>query len=814
MTSSRIVSLAACVFLLLAMLVQMALASPAQSAAFDEGYSITYGYAYLRTGDIRLSRGQNPPLTNILMALPLLLRHDIALPLDHPTWANGDIYGFSDEFLWKANSNPHQLIQIARFPAMALAVLLACVVFAFTRSLFGARAALAALFVCAFDPNILAHGHVAGTDLGVTFFMLASVWLWVSALKRNSLRVATIAGLLGGAALASKYSAVWLVPSVLVIGLAYPTAVRIEATEADRHREENKPNRCAPTPSGSLSSPIARTLYLLLIFGIAAFFIIWVTFGLSIGPVTPGSLPIPAPDYWASLGGVRYRVESGTPAFMLGQISPTGFLLYYPFVFLAKTPLPTLLGMAIGLLALIRRRDRAAIAACVPPAWFMLAAMLNNLSLGYRLILPVLPFGLTLAGAGGHAVLAWSADFRQRNILARSGTIVAALAAVWLVADTLAIAPEHIAYFNQFAGNRDRDHDLLVDSNLDWGQGLIALREWLRANNIDTINLSYFGTAHAEAYGIRADLLPGFPLSDFGPESDGFSAYALPPGWYAISATSLQLGLLYSHWDLYAPFRTRVPDARVGRSILAYRLDYPSTGVDRAVVLGPVASDLDLETLGGQPDRQLRVKWAGRDAAVLDMQGPARYITRGGEPIVGFAPDVHDALIAHAQRLGSDASGALRLFEIDARAALGQKLASLVDAPIAAPDGTPIRLPIEFDAGLALLGYDLTVGASQPIDLVTYWQTRQTPATPLAVFVHVLGADGRILAQGDGLNVRLSSLEDGDVILQHFIIDHPAGAALIDIGIYDPTDANRMAARLPNGRIIDHVNVALSPARP
>src|SRR3972149_4916675 len=131
------------VALLLIMLIQMAAASPVQSAAFDEGYTVAYGYAYLRTGDIRLSRGQNPPLTNVLLTLPLLLRDNIALPLDHPTWAEGDIYGFADEFLWKANADPHRLMMLARLPEMALALLLACVVYAFTRMQFGERAALA-----------------------------------------------------------------------------------------------------------------------------------------------------------------------------------------------------------------------------------------------------------------------------------------------------------------------------------------------------------------------------------------------------------------------------------------------------------------------------------------------------------------------------------------------------------------------------------------------------------------------------------------------------------------------------------------------
>src|SRR5512147_639178 len=103
------------------MLAQLVVAAPQQSAAFDEGYSLTYGYGYLRGGDARLSRGQNPPLTNVFLALPLLLRNDVAFPIDHATWQKADIYGFADEFLWKANVNrAAQLVLLARLPEMAL----------------------------------------------------------------------------------------------------------------------------------------------------------------------------------------------------------------------------------------------------------------------------------------------------------------------------------------------------------------------------------------------------------------------------------------------------------------------------------------------------------------------------------------------------------------------------------------------------------------------------------------------------------------------------------------------------------------------
>lgn len=762
------------------MLAQMLTASPTQSAAFDEGYTLTYGYAYLRTGDARLSRGQNPPLTNMLLAWPLLLRDDIQFPIDHPTWAEGDIFGFTDEFLWKANADPQRLIMQVRLPEMMLALLLACVVYAFTRSMFGGAAALAALFVCAFDPNVLAHGHISGTDLGVTFFMFSAVWVWTLALRRLSSKRALAAGLLMGAALATKYSSVWLVPIIIVIGLIYPGASMGRPSDRVAKR--------------MVQWALAR-LKLLGVLGLAAFAVIWATFKFSVGPAVPGSLPVPAPDYWASLEVVRNRVELSTPAFMLGQVSATGLPLYYPFVFLIKTPLPTLMLLAIGSVSLITRRRRRDFAAWFPPLLFMFATIAGGLDLGYRLMLPLLPFALTIAGQG--ASVLWTGIESRRHADTKANRFrslrlsVFVVLAMWLVIDVLSIAPEHIAYFNQLAGDRVHDYEVLVDSNLDWGQDLIALREWMKGNQIDRVNLAYYGSARPSAYAMSVDLLPGFSLNDYGPEIDGFTAHALKPGWYAISASSLQLGLLYSRWGIYGPFHAREPDARVGRSFLIYRVNYPSAAIDRTVLLGPMASDLDQATLGGQPDRQLIVKWAGEDAAVLDMQSTARYITRGGEPIVGFAPDVHNALIDAGRRLGSDASGQLRLFEINARTALDSQLKSWLNGTVSAPDQTLLDLPLGFDGGLTLLRYELAARPDQPFDLITYWRVDRTPDRPLAIFAHVLDAGDRIIAQRDGLNVKLSSLEPGDVILQHFTIEHPAGVKAVEIGLYDPSNGQR-----------------------
>jgi len=67
--------------------------------------------------------------------------------------------------------------------------------------------------------------------------------------------------------------------------------------------------------------------------------------------------------------------------------------------------------------------------------------------------------------------------------------------------------PDHLAYFNALAG--DHPENVLVDSNLDWGQDLYRLRDTIVARGItDTVRVAYFGTADLTAAGVpRARLL-------------------------------------------------------------------------------------------------------------------------------------------------------------------------------------------------------------------------------------------------------------------------------------------------------------------
>jgi hypothetical protein len=122
-----------------------------------------------------------------------------------------------------------------------------------------------------------------------------------------------------------------------------------------------------------------------------------------------------------------------------------------------------------------------------------------------------------------------------------------------------------------------------VDSNLDWGQDLKGLKEYMDKHGIERIKLGYFGSADADYYGIDYDYLPSVGLT---PKQAGEKWwYELSPdnpatmqpqtGLIAVSATMLQS----SYWmapifrDAYAWLREHEPIDQVGYSILIYRIE-------------------------------------------------------------------------------------------------------------------------------------------------------------------------------------------------------------------------------------------------
>ena len=91
--------------------------------------------------------------------------------------------------------------------AALLTLALATLVFLAAQEMFGTAAAFIALALLVFDPNLLAHGAVVGTDIGLSCFMFAAIYAFYRYVKVPSTWRLLIVGLATGLALASKHTA-------------------------------------------------------------------------------------------------------------------------------------------------------------------------------------------------------------------------------------------------------------------------------------------------------------------------------------------------------------------------------------------------------------------------------------------------------------------------------------------------------------------------------------------------------------------------------------------------------------------------------
>jgi hypothetical protein len=179
----------------------------------------------------------------------------------------------------------------------------------------------------------------------------------------------------------------------------------------------------------------------------------------------------------------------------------------------------------------------AMICLILPPAIYGLAALMTNLNLGLRHVLPIYPFLYI-----GIALVA----LRLLRLRLPWAKWVVAVLAVGLAVETLAAYPNYLAFFNVACGGSRGGRYLLADSNLDWGQDLINLADWRKKHMDKPLLLSYFGMANPEYYGLEYTNVAGGYI--FRNTPSGYEMYPalhlwqLPqrPAYLVVSATNLQ----------------------------------------------------------------------------------------------------------------------------------------------------------------------------------------------------------------------------------------------------------------------------------
>lgn len=532
------------------------------SANWDEAHHLYDGYNIWTKHDYRFN-AEVPPLVKLAAALPLLPMHLAAPPLRGKSQA---LEAFLDGRAFVFGNGGDRVLFPARMACMVFALLLAALLYTATREMFGDIAALGALAMFVFDPNVLAHGTLVSTDLGSTCFIFGAVYAFYRYAKKPTLLRLVIAGLLTGLAMCAKFTGIFVIPMLVLLAGIEAVLARSPAV-------------------------FARRLAACAVILVCAWGVVWVFYGFRYAPAPAGlelspkltpyiaSLPsktnaaelsliakwhlLPESYIWG-LANTK-KTEWEYTSYFFGRMYRHGPWQYFPVAFLIKSTLPLLILLALLPFLWFRREDRHTRELCfvlVPVFFYFALVTTSQTDIGARHLIPVYPFLYSLAGVTvAHA-------FSRK----RSWAVVATLLLLWQGVTSARVAPAYMAYGNEAWGGPSQVHRYLSDSNVDWGQQLKAVKQYLDQNHIQNCWFAYFpdGAVQPSDYDVQCKRLPtGSSLWWFKLPMD------VPPvidGTILISDSDLE-GVESGGGPLnwFDPFRGLKPIATIQQGVYVYR---------------------------------------------------------------------------------------------------------------------------------------------------------------------------------------------------------------------------------------------------
>jgi hypothetical protein len=494
------------------MAVAMFTSASKESQTWDESTHLAAGYSYWKTGSFGINV-EHPPLVKLLSALPLLAWNP-DFPTDGPGWREPDQVKLGREFLYHNRYPADLMLAVGRAPVMLLTLVFGALMAWWMRREFGTAAALVALALFAFDPNVIAHGRYITTDLAVTAFFFLTCAFWSTWLRRGGWLWLAASAICMGFALGSKFSALLLVPVLAICGLLGIGRGRLWRI-----------------PAAWLAICVAGFLILAAMYGRATLVAIH----------SPQDNP-----YLVGFHEVQQHNAGGHSAYLMGKVSDRGWWYYFPVAALLKSTVGSIL-LVVAALPFARRGAALAIAATC----FAAALLASGLNIGFRHALPAVPLVYALAGIG-----AAEAIRRWRPAAALCGLLLLAH-----VAGSLSAYPDYLPFFNSIAGGPANGIRYLADSNIDWGQDVKKLRAYLAERKVPDPCISYFGNTPLRYYGIGEREIP---------HTRDLNARQRMDCIVAVSVTDLQG--VYGGGGRYDWLRSREPDARIGYSIYVYDL--------------------------------------------------------------------------------------------------------------------------------------------------------------------------------------------------------------------------------------------------
>jgi hypothetical protein len=482
---------------------QLAMVASRNSITWDEDDHIFAGYMSWKTGDFGLNP-EHPPLVKSLAALPLL-----QMPLKVPALQgrNFKIEAFlsGKDFLFKNDAD--RILFRARMAAALLTLSLALLVFLATQEMFGTGAGFLALALLVFDPNLLAHGAVVGTDAGLSCFLFAAIYAFYRYTKVQSAGRLLLVAAATGLTLSAKHTGILVFPMLLLLTL-------VEIFSAEPHQ------RWAELRRYAVALVVISAVSLAVLWAFYGFRYAARPAGMTMNPPaaeffqglsrphevhllsTVASWKLLPESYLYGLADVRIMSDFYT-SFLLGKIYPHGVWFYFPATIAIKSTLPFLLLLLAAAVLIVTgqmKLRRELWFLLLPSALYLFVAMIARMNIGVRHILPMYMF-LTVLVAGA----AWTLIEKNRR-----WAYVVALLLFFQVATCLPVFPAYVAYANELWGGPSQAYRLLSDSNADWGQQLKATKRYLDGRGVKDCWFVYFaaGVVDPDYYGIPCKPLP------------------------------------------------------------------------------------------------------------------------------------------------------------------------------------------------------------------------------------------------------------------------------------------------------------------
>jgi hypothetical protein len=493
---------------LVVLFIQLAFVADRNSISWDEDDHIYSGYMSLTHADFGLNP-EHPPLVKMLAALPLL-----PLPLQMPAlqgrFFKVDAFLGGKDFVFKNNAN--QIVLRARLAASLLTILLVLLIFLAAQEMFGTGAGFIALGLLVFDPNLLAHGAMVGTDLGLSCFMFASIYAFYRYVKAPSAGRLIVVGIAAGLALAAKHTGILVFPMLFLLAIC-------EVVRGDKGSKE----------SVSTGKHIAQLALALVVVSAISITILWSFYGFRYA-ARPDGLQLNPPlaqysqqlsrsheirlltavahwhllpeSYIYGLADVRIMSDFYT-SYIFGKVYPHGVWFYFPAAFVIKSTLTFLILLLAAIWVILTRKLtcwREILFLTIPPVFHLLIAMSAGMNIGLRHILPMYMFlAVLVAGA------AWKFIQQDR----RWAYAVVALLLFQAISGARTF-PAYMAYENELWGGPSQTYKYLTDSNVDWGQQLKSTKHYLDQHGIKDCWFVYFaqGVVDFRDYGVPCKPLP------------------------------------------------------------------------------------------------------------------------------------------------------------------------------------------------------------------------------------------------------------------------------------------------------------------